>query len=110
MTDKVSSEDFIKAFGNGVKDNREIIQISVFCENADEKAVADLKAELKSVIDARPQGEWKEWTDERWGGTIIYCPYCKEDALEKYSDGLHRQVKSHFCPNCGIKLEKGGTE
>lgn len=58
MTDKVSSEDFIKAFGNGVKDNREIIQISVFCENADEKAVADLKAELQSVIETRPQGEW----------------------------------------------------
>lgn len=53
--------------------------------------------------------EWKEWTDERWGGTTIYCPYCKEEALEKYSDGLHRQVKSNFCPNCGLKLEKGGA-
>ena len=28
MTDKISSKDFIKAFGNGVKDNREITQIS----------------------------------------------------------------------------------
>lgn len=53
--------------------------------------------------------EWKEWTDEMWGGTTIYCPYCKEEALEKYSDGLHRQVKSNFCPNCGLKLEKGGA-
>lgn len=52
----------------------------------------------------RPHGEWNEWTDERWGGTTIYCPYCKEDALEKYSDGLHRQVKSNFCPNCGADM------
>lgn len=57
----------------------------------------------------RPQGEWNEWTDERWGGTMIYCPYCKETALKEYRDGLYRWVKSNFCPNCGADM-RGGAE
>lgn len=32
-------------------------QVTVFTENADEQAVADMKAELQNVIEARPQGE-----------------------------------------------------
>jgi len=31
--------------------------ITVFCENADEKAVADLKAELQNVIKERQKGD-----------------------------------------------------
>ena len=39
-------------------DNAQTVpQVTVFAETADEKAVADLKAELQSVIEARPQGE-----------------------------------------------------
>lgn len=38
-------------------------QITVFTETADEKAVADLKAELQNVLDARLQGDIR-WTDK----------------------------------------------
>lgn len=37
-------------------------QVTVFAETADEKAVADLKAELQNVIEARPQGIEREVT------------------------------------------------
>ena len=31
MSDKVSAEDFIKAFGKGVKDNRKITPLKIKC-------------------------------------------------------------------------------
>ena len=33
-------------------------QVTVFAEDADEKAIEDMKAELQSVIEPRPQGKW----------------------------------------------------
>lgn len=35
-----------------------VSQINIFCENADEKAIADMKEELQKVMDLRPQGEY----------------------------------------------------
>jgi len=58
----------------------------------------------------RSKGEWKEWFDERWGGTTIYCPYCHEDALENNKEGLYRQVKSNFCPNCGADMREAKND
>lgn len=54
--------------------------ITVFCENADEKTIEDLKAELQSVIEARPQGEYVDISklrlmtvEECEGHTIDYA-------------------------------------
>ena len=58
------------------------------------------------TVEERQSGRWKELIDEKWEGTTIYCPYCNENALEKYRDGLCRQVKSNYCPNCGAKMEE----
>lgn len=69
--------------------------ITVFCENADEKAVADLKAELQSVIEARPQGEKIKKKHYGW----VYCSEC--DSL------LGQQDK--FCWNCGADM-RGNKE
>lgn len=57
----------------------------------------------------RPKGEWKEWIDEKLGGISIYCPNCGEPAFEKSIDGVYRQVKSNFCPNCGADM-RGGAD
>ena len=74
--DVICREDVIELI-----DNAQAIDLWKMRQEATENALK--KAE---VLYARPKGEWKEWTDERWGGTTIYCPYCKEEALEKYSD------------------------
>ena len=88
--------DFIEAIDNAPT-------VAVNCKDCDGYE-AGYSAGLKD--EERPQGEWNEWTDERWGGTTIYCPYCKENALKEYRDGLLRQVKSNFCPNCGARMEE----
>ena len=72
-------------------------QVTVFAENADEKTVEELKAELEQVInEARTQGEWinhrndyghniadcslcgkaMQWHDEDEDGSPRYCWYC----------------------------------
>ena len=104
-------------------------QVTVFAENADEKAVADMKAELQNVIDAkpneqiaweqgyeaglaqgkhdRPQGEWArhdEWVGGEYVGGFYHvnCP-CE--------DGLYSKWRTNFCPNCGADMRtKGDTE
>lgn len=62
------------------------------------------------TVEDRPQGEWIEWTDERFGGVTIYCSECNKDALCKYEDGVFRQMKSDYCPNCGAKMEAENDE
>lgn len=73
--------------------------ITVFCENADEKTLEDLKAELQSVIEARQQGEWiGNAFDEH------HCNRCGHPALwEEEPDGYY-EVQSRFCPNCGADM------
>ena len=69
-------------------------QINIFCENADETATADLKAELQSVLDSeRQKGKWKK------DNIGIYCSICK----------CHIDVESPFCPLCGADM-RGGAE
>ena len=53
----------------------------------------------------RPTGEWVEWIDERFGGVTFYCSECNKNALCRYEDGVFRQVKSDYCPNCGARME-----
>lgn len=43
----------------------------------------------------RPEGKWKKWTDERFGGSIYYCSSC-----HMRSPSLH-----NYCPNCGTPME-----
>ena len=79
--------------------------ITVFCENADEKTIEDLKAELQSVIDARTKGEWitikpfYELIDGHYQEThskldFVKCPFC-----ETVYQGRH-----NFCGRCGADM------
>lgn len=68
-------------------------QINIFCENADEKAIADMKEELQRVIDdLRPQGEWKE----HYGSYI--CSECGQ---------IIGEHKKNYCATCGADMRKG---
>ena len=74
-------------------------QVVVFAENADEKAIEDMKAELQNVIDSeRPQGEWLF----KHNSSDIWCSVCDEN-FDEIPQAFN------FCPNCGAKM-KGGAE
>ena len=83
--------DLIKAY--------ERPQVTVFAENADEKTVEELKAELEQVInEARTQGEW---IDRMADKGYVECPFC------------HKQITGgdlNFCVKCGADMRKGSTE
>lgn len=80
-------------------DNAPIVsQVTVFCENADEKTVEELKAELKQVItELRPQGEWIDEGVNGW--KCNKCGY-----------GVERYNNTNFCPNCGARMRKGDAD
>jgi len=75
-------------------------QVTVFCENADEKTIEELKAEMQkaklAVFEERPQGEWIDT------GSGQECNVCHE--IQYGYDNFR-----HFCANCGAKM-KGGAE
>lgn len=58
-------------------DNAQAVpQVTVFTESTDEKAIEDMKAELQSVIDARPQGDLisrSELLKHSYGGDYDGC-------------------------------------
>ena len=77
-------------------------QVTVFAENADEKAIEDMKAELQNAIESRPQGEW---INEHYDGGFWYhtCNKCKSE--------LEITSTENFCRNCGADMRpKGGAE
>lgn len=94
--DAYFSSAFIKEIDNAPT----VPQVTVFAENADEKAVADLKAELENVIEARPQGEWIDYDN-----TFYECPECGY-LLNKLCPQCHNEV---ILPSCG-RMMKGGAE
>ena len=80
-------------------------QVTVFTENADEHAVADLKAELQKVLEARPHGEWVEKTfedddEEGTKSTSFVCSCCGASRVA----GLGN---AKFCYKCGADMRKG---
>lgn len=75
--------------------------ITVFCENADEKTIEDLKAELQSVIEARPQVGWIIIKSPLSEETVVKCPYCKEEFIGNDVEDYN------FCPICGKQLKSG---
>ena len=80
-------------------------QITVFAENADEKAVADLKAELENVIKSRPKGEWT--VTKLQHGEDVTCPFCNARPT-KIEYGYY--LRDNFCHECGADMRKGGAE
>ena len=89
---------------NIVKECPTVPQVVVFAENADEKAIEDMKAELQNVIDSvRPQGEWYYSCDKGWE-----CNQCHE--IVKDMPTCMRKALYNFCPNCGAELRKGGAK
>ena len=85
------AEDIYKAIDNAPT----VPQINILCENADEKAIADMKEELQKVIDyLRPQGEWiEDYTAKK--KRVVACNKCH---------CLNILGKSNFCPNCGADM------
>lgn len=86
--------------------------ITVFCENADEKTIEDLKAELQSVIEARPQGEWIVTAEDNDGVHRICCPFCSYEKGSNNTDPIIVTFTNFpkFCENCGADMRKGGAE
>ena len=85
-------------------DNAETVEnITIFCENADEKTVEELKAEMQkaklAVFEERPQGEWTDIsTDGRHTGWIA-CSVCGQEPPNESN------LRTNFCPNCGAKMQ-----
>jgi len=77
-------------------------QVTVFTETADETAVADLKAELQSVIEPRPQGKWINHRND-YGHNIADCSLCGKTMQwhDEDEDGIPR-----YCWYCGARLEE----
>ena len=73
-------------------------QITVFTETADEKAIADLKAELQNVIETRPKGEWGKWIISE-----IQCPNC----FRYFETDYYSTEELKKCPNCEADMRKG---
>lgn len=96
--DNEDKEFLIKAVKNGIP-YEERPQINILCENADEKAIADMKEELQKVIDdLRPQGEWSDLsTDGRHIGWIV-CSVCGQEPPNESN------LRTNFCPNCGADM------
>lgn len=108
--DLISREDLKEALAKEIKTNDmglwlkillvidnappvECPQFNIFCENADEQAIADMKAELQRVLnEIRPKGEWIDDSPTSWKCSC--CGY-----------GVNRWNNTPFCPNCGIKMQ-----
>ena len=103
-------------------------QVTVFAEDADEKAIEDMKAELQNVIEARPNEQiaWEqgyeaglaqgkaetrpkgEWTVTKLQhGEDVTCPFCNARPT-KSEYGYY--LRDNFCHECGADMRKGGTE
>ena len=93
--------------GVAVNDMRELIDnaptvenLTIFCENADEKTIEELKAEMQkaklALFEERPQGEWNEIQ-----AGMFACPFCGARP--------HKDFKN-FCAKCGADMRKGGAE
>lgn len=80
-----------------------VSQVTVFTENADEQAVADMKAELQNVIESRPKGEWIDVGTTIEGIPIYSCSICHR---EIYTYSL---VGFPFC-HCGADMRGGAKE
>ena len=79
-------------------------QVTVCAENADEKTIEELKAELERVInEGRPQGEWYYNYQQGW-----HCSICHESVEDMPT--VMGKANFDYCPNCGAKMQKGGTE
>lgn len=76
-------------------------QVTVFTEDADEKAIEDLKAELQSVIEPRPQGKWVFVNPlQANDGGAYMCSNCKTGDY-----GVETYYK--YCPFCGADMRGG---
>ena len=93
---------------NIVKECPTVPQVVVFAENADEKAIEDMKAELQNVIDSeRPQGEWINSGVDISGHRLNRCSICNGVYQMSYvGDSITRW---NYCPNCGADM-RGDAE
>lgn len=55
-------------------------------------AIYEIEKKLPSVTPTRPTGKWIDIGDE---GLVFKCSIC----------GTKKTIESHFCPNCGTRLE-----
>ena len=119
-TERIGRE-YREMFGDVIDNAQTVPQVTVFTESTDEKAVADMKAELQNVIEARPNEQiaWEqgyeaglaqgkaetrpqgEWTTDEKG--YFYCDQCGKYPHDQYAT-------TDFCPKCGANMRKGGAD
>ena len=88
--------------------------ITIFCENADEKTIEELKAEMQkaklALFEERPQGEWIaredfDFLDEnKVRHNHFMCEKC--GFIHDFIDGHTSQY--NFCPQCGADAPHPG--
>ena len=86
-TKLTSGEYYPHHFIKLIDDAPTVPQVTVFAETADEKAVADLKAELQSVIEPRPQSNQIAWEQG------YECGY--HQAKEDIAKSIKEQYNKH---------------
>ena len=74
-------------------------QFTIFCENADEKDIEDMKAELRNVLkEAKPQGYWiGKGRDSRGYCACFECSNC---GAYIYPLSLEKELDYNGCPYC----------
>lgn len=68
--------------------------IELIFKGADDQSFQEL------LDDLRPQGEWKDHSEEGY----VECPIC--NCLTNCDDNID---ELHYCWNCGAKMRKGGV-
>lgn len=109
MTNKVSSEDFIKAFGNGVKDNREIIQISEVENDLNMREAYEAGYEAgyekaKTELNERPKGEWID-EGQYAEGHSEHAYICKKCGYQIIANP-NMIFENRYCKYCGADMRK----
>lgn len=133
MTDKIKSEDFIKAFGSGVcakvenipmklevKTMTRLIDADALKEQFSEIVGEYIVSEIISIIDNAPTVEYT--FEEAFQKTVcdnkLYCPSRPkgewEEPFEMNGKSYHKCTHCHistelilisnFCPNCGADM------
>ena len=104
MKDKISSEDFIKSFGNGVKDNREM---TLNTESGDCISREALKEDLFIKFGNQLPNGLLEEIDK---APTVERPQLSDEQIDKITDLLENEWGYEGMREDVSRILKGGTE